>query len=315
MKRIATIFLFLSLMLGACAKPQAPAPSAPQTPDATPTPQLVTPDENGMLHIGDTYIEAGDPVDEASVRRFADKLKSLRETYLTDNAVYYALIPDKSYFVRAETADYLDHGAIAEMLSTELDGWDALDLGSLLTLDDYYRTDPHWRQEQLLEVVAALGGMMDFSIDDSAFTPQAREGFVGTYRQKIEDLTPETVCWLTSRYTDAATVDNFEHPEFRAVYDVDRLDTEIAYDLFLSGATPLTVIENPDAGTERELVLFRDSYGSSLAPLLLEAYSKITLVDLRYMLSDLLPDYVDFTGAAVLFLYSDRIINNSLLLK
>ena len=94
-----------------------------------------------------------------------------------------------------------------------------------------------------------------------------------------------------------------------------RLDTDIAYDLFLSGATPLTVIENPNAAAKRELVIFRDSYASSLAPLLIENYSKITMVDLRYMHSSLLPEYVDFTDADVLFLYSDRLANDSLLLK
>lgn len=85
--------------------------------------------------------------------------------------------------------------------------------------------------------------------------------------------------------------------------------------MFLSGATPLTVITNPKAAEERELVIFRDSYGSSIAPLMIEAYSKITLVDLRYMSSDLLGDYVDFTDAEVLFLMSDKIVNNSIMLK
>ena len=48
---------------------------------------------------------------------------------------------------------------------------------------------------------------------------------------------------------------------------------------------------------------------------MIEAYSKITLVDLRYMSSDLLGDYVDFTDAEVLFLMSDKIVNNSIMLK
>ena len=109
-------------------------------------------------------------------------------------------------------------------------------------------------------------------------------------------------------------MDNYQQPGFRGVYDTAQL-TPNGYNVFLSGATPLTVINNPQATEERELVIFRDSYASSLAPLLLPACSRITLVDLRYMLSSMLPEYVDFTGADVLFLYCDELVNNSSLLK
>ena len=71
------------------------------------------------------------------------------------------------------------------------------------------------------------------------------------------------------------------------------------------------VLENPNGPAGRELVLFRDSFGSSLAPLLAASYSKITLVDLRYMDSSLLGDYVTFSHQDVLFLYSTLLLNSS----
>ena len=52
---------------------------------------------------------------------------------------------------------------------------------------------------------------------------------------------------------------------------------------FLGGSKSLISIENPNAKTDRELVMFRDSFGSSIAPLLAEDYAKITLVDIRYL--------------------------------
>ena len=79
---------------------------------------------------------------------------------------------------------------------------------------------------------------------------------------------------------------------------------------------PLLTISNPDCKTEKELILFRDSFGSSLAPLLIAGYSKITLVDLRYISTDILDDFIDFTKAQdVLFLYNTQILNNSYMLK
>ena len=63
---------------------------------------------------------------------------------------------------------------------------------------------------------------------------------------------------------------------------------------------------------DKNLILFRDSYGSSLAPLLASGYRTITLVDLRYLSSDQLDQYIDFEDQDVLFLYR---LNNSLSMR
>ena len=52
----------------------------------------------------------------------------------------------------------------------------------------------------------------------------------------------------------------------------------------------MITIENPQApGTDaegRELVVFRDSFGSSLLPLMISGYEKITIFDIRYLPGD-----------------------------
>ena len=85
--------------------------------------------------------------------------------------------------------------------------------------------------------------------------------------------------------------------------------------MFLSGAQPLLTIENPNGSADRELMIFRDSYGSSLTPLLLQDYSRITLVDIRYLHPDQVGDYVTFTDQDVLFAYSTLILNSGRSLK
>ena len=85
--------------------------------------------------------------------------------------------------------------------------------------------------------------------------------------------------------------------------------------MFLSGSLPLVTITNPVAETDRELILFRDSFGSSMAPLLVSGYRKITLVDIRYLHPDLLERYIEFDGQDVLFLYSTLVLNHSETLK
>ena len=74
-------------------------------------------------------------------------------------------------------------------------------------------------------------------------------------------------------------------------------------------------LENPQAETDRELVIFRDSFGSSLAPLLVPGYAKVTLADIRYLPSSQIGKYLTFTDQDVLFLYSAPVLNNSDTLK
>ncbi len=77
----------------------------------------------------------------------------------------------------------------------------------------------------------------------------------------------------------------------------------------------MLTIENPDYNGTKELIVFRDSYGSSLIPLLVTGYSKITVVDTRYISPKLLNQYIEFKDQDVLFMYSTLIINNSTTLK
>ena len=96
---------------------------------------------------------------------------------------------------------------------------------------------------------------------------------------------------------------------------MEKLDSRDQYDIFLSGTQSLLRIDNPTAETDRELIVFRDSFGSSLVPLLVQDYKTVTLVDIRYLNSDFLGNYLEFNGQDVLFLYSTLVLNNSTSLR
>ena len=106
-----------------------------------------------------------------------------------------------------------------------------------------------------------------------------------------------------------------ETGKYIEVYDFEKANGQDAYEIFLSGSKSLLTVENPDAKTEKELIVFRDSFGSSIVPLLIEGYSTVTVVDIRYISSDMLSRFVDFHGQDVLFLYSTMVLNNSITLK
>ena len=120
---------------------------------------------------------------------------------------------------------------------------------------------------------------------------------------------------LRSELLDACTVYRMDTDSYGPVYDTEKLTSKDLYDVFLSGPQSLLRIENPNATSDRELVIFRDSFGSSLAPLLVQDYAAVTLVDLRYIPSTMLEGKVDFTEKDVLFLYSTTILNTGSALK
>ena len=66
----------------------------------------------------------------------------------------------------------------------------------------------------------------------------------------------------------------------------------------------------PDLNLEKDLIIFRDSFGSSIAPLLVQGYDTVTLIDVRYISSAMLSRFVEFTDQDVLFLYSTLVLNN-----
>lgn len=276
-----------------------------------------TPDEEGMYQVEGWWAEDLGQTDLRSAENFAAKLQSLRDQYLTEeNRVFWAIVPDKGYYLREAGWTDTDYPLLFETAAAGLAGWQQIDLTGALTREDYYTTDGHWRQERLQGVLDALGGAMGFTVDLSALEAHTAEGFVGAYRDRIPaDVPAETVTWLTSAATEAATVEDIQNPGDRAVYTESALESQTPYDLFLHGASPLITITSPAASTDRELVIFRDSFASALAPLLLEQYRTVTLVDIRYLASSLLPQYLTFTDQDVLFLYSAGVVNRSAMLR
>ena len=193
---------------------------------------------------------------------------------------------------------------------------EVIDLTDALSLSSYYRTDTHWRQEALVPVASLLADAMDVSIPTD-FTPVTLDTpFYGVYRgQSALPLAPDGLTYLTNDVLDACRVYDHENSEYLPVYTLEKADGSDPYEIFLSGPKSLLRIENPNAKTERRLIVFRDSFAASLVPLLAEGYSEITLVDIRYLSPTMLDKFIDLTAQDVLFLYSASVLNDSSTIK
>ena len=306
-QRGAFLLMAAALVLGISRIP-APAPA----------PEPSAPDD--VVYVYNGYAAKTDAAfDAASLDRAAYRFQHLHDLYFTGRTIFLAVVPDKAQFTvppegytpagAAETADYLC-GA--------LDFLTPVDIAAGLTLADYYRTDPHWRQEQLHPtadaLLTAMGAPVSGTRDE---TLCALEGaFHGSYWGKTEEpLEPDTLSYLTSPVLEGCTVHNYETDTDGGVYDFTAAQGA-PYDLFLSGSRSLLRIDNPDALSDRTLVVFRDSFGSSIIPLLAESYRTVYAVDIRYLSSDRLGRVVDFPNDAdVLLLYSATVLQNSITLK
>ena len=142
--------------------------------------------------------------------------------------------------------------------------------------------------------------------------------FYGVYAgQYALPVKPDTIKYLTNEIIDNCIVTYYgsASPETGEMYNMDKAYSKDPYEMFLSGVAPLITIENPNATTDKELVLFRDSFGSSIAPLFAEGYSKVTIVDIRYIQSSFVGNFVNFENCDVLFMYSTALLNNSTAMK
>lgn len=272
------------------------------------------------LAIEDGYIakvESG--LNEESVEHALGRFSYIYETYLKDSGgkTYFALVPDKNYYFSAEY-DYisLDYARMIELLKAGLPEAEFIELFDKLTLEDYYKTDTHWSQDKILAVRDAIAAKLGITGLSSVYTVKELYPFYGVYHgQSALDLPADTICYLTNEILDACTVYDYETGKTTGIYDLAKFDSKEPYDIFLSGTKAMLRIDNPNVETERELVIFRDSFGSSLIPLLAEGYSSIYIVDIRYVASSMVGNYIDFAGKDTLFLYSTLVLNDSLSLK
>ena len=258
------------------------------------------------------------PYSSSSAQKFIDKVNKLYEEHLQGMNVYCCIIPDKGWYLSSQSIrPTLDFAQMEKDVSQNLNPQIAyFSVENCLNAESYYLTDLHWKQEELGAVVDKMGKIMGFEKNISDMQANELFGFRGAYAsQALLGQQLDTLIYLEDRDTQAAEVSVYGKPEINDVYQPEFFTHIDPYDVFLSGANPFITITNPLASSEKELVIFRDSFSSSLAPLLISEYRTITLIDLRYMSSVLLNDYITFKDQDILFLYGAEVVNNSDILR
>lgn len=274
--------------------------------------ELSTKGEYNNLYMYDDYIvEEIFPLNNNSINNLTNKINYIKKTYLNNNSnIYYTIIPDKNYFVNNGNLK-LDYNKLQDMMKNNLTNLNYINIFDKLTLDNYYKTDTHWKQEDLFNVANTIANQMNFSITNNNVINTVTT-FKGSYAGRLsvtKDI--DTIKTISNPSILNSSVYNYETKKYTQIYDYDKLKSLDKYDIYLSGASSIIDIVNPISNSNKELIVFRDSYGSSLVPLLIDGYKKITVIDIRYVSSRILNNYIKFNNQDVLFMYSILTINNS----
>ena len=274
--------------------------------------------DNNEIYLTEGHLAKLDyPEDLQSVSYAAGVFQSVYQKYLQESGctVFAAIIPDKGYYVGAQNGfPVMDYEVLMEALRQKMPYATHIDLTDCLTKDSYYLTDSHWKQEEILPVAQKLSSAMGLTkpVATDYTAAKTEIPFYGVYAgQAMLPAEADTIYLMENETISGCKVFNHETGKTTAVYDLEKLSGKDPYEVYLSGPQALLTIENPNAQTDRELVIFRDSFGSSIAPLLLRDYKTVTLVDIRYLPSAMLGRYMEFHGQDVLFLYSTGVLNNS----
>ena len=270
---------------------------------------------NNDIYIKDNYIFKSEyPTNKKSINNFINKTNNTIKSLTQDNNVYVMIIPDKNYYIDSKDFLSIDY----DYLYNEVSNINAkfIDIRDIMQLDDYYETDTHWKQERLDKVIKKMSEVIEFNYKDIEYDSKTYDKFYGVYYgESAVNRKPEKLTYLINDIILNSRVEYLENSKSNKVYSENKLAGMDAYDVYLDGASSFIEIYNDNSDTDKELVIFRDSFGSSLTPLLINYYKKITLIDNRYIYSAYYSNMIEFDKQDVLFMYSTLVVNNSVTLK
>lgn len=271
-------------------------------------------DNNDVYVIGYNIYEKNYPLNKEKTLKFTDKINYIINKIPQKSRIYYSIIPDKSYFLEDNKYLKLDYNQMYNLVKSNTNA-KYIDITNVLNIHDYYKTDIHWKQENLSNVAKRVVENLRKEYKQQKYIVKQYNNFYGaSYSKAGLKLEPDTLKYLYAPGFENVEVNHLEFGN-KKIYDEEKLQNVDAYDIFLSGASSYIEITNNNLNDNSKLIIFRDSFASSLIPLLIPYYNNITVVDVRYIDFEYAKDKLDFNNSDVLFVYSTLIINNSDILK
>lgn len=255
---------------------------------------------NGVYTLENQLIQAFKEYDQETVQKSIEAMNLFAKNH-PDMQVSLMLAPTAQEIFSSEIpgyAGYLSEKSFIDECYKKMDGVSTVDCLSFLSghKDDYvfYRTDHHWTSLGAYYAYCAAAKTLGYSSYglDSFNIETASSSFRGTLYSKTLDnsITPDSIDYYmlsSGEPTVKMTVyDGKKETEYDSLYVRSFLEVKDKYSSFTGSNSPVVTIET-DVGNGKNLLLVKDSYAHSLVPFLSKHFSKITMVDMRYINTDL----------------------------
>lgn len=140
----------------------------------------------------------------------------------------------------------------------------------------YYKNDHHWT---MLGAYYVYSEYVDSPIEYN--THIASDDFLGSiYRQINLSFSPDVLEGFDSKNEFNVTHDL--QVETQTLYNRKALDTMDKYVYYLDGNHAISVIENKTTSSKEKLLIIKDSYANTFAPIIANDYHETHLIDLRF---------------------------------
>ena len=219
-------------------------------------------------------------IDKSALISYADKINLIAEK----SRVYVMYVPSAETVLKNELpkgAPIYDYGALQNELEAHLTNAKIIDLRIALSdIQCYYKTDHHWT------VLGAYGAY-------SAFCNAKGESAKPMESFELSTVSSDFQGTLFSKVPIVKTKDEIKLPKVPKLnvaadgaeidfYDMSALSSKDKYNVFQGGNHGIVEIENPNAKSDKTLLILKDSFANSFVPFIAEDYSKIIMLDERY---------------------------------
>lgn len=257
---------------------------------------------SGQREINDVYtldnqlVQTFKGYDEKTVEASIKAMNTFAERF-SDIPMYLMLAPTAQEAVSSRIPTYtglMSEKTFIESVYSKMQNIGTIDcLSNIMGHSNeyiYYRTDHHWTSLGAFYAYQAAAKSLNYSaygLNSFNIEPASRD-FRGTlYSHTLDDsIDPDIMDYyfLASGEPKVKMTcrDDRETKVYDSLYVREFLEVKDKYSSYTGSNVPLVTIET-DVDNGKSLLMIKDSYAHSLVPFLSKHYSKITMVDMRYI--------------------------------
>lgn len=278
-------------------------------------------EENGVYIGKDGFLfDSQTPFDGKHIVEIGEAVTSFTKKY-KNYKVAFVLVPNSTYVYSEYMPDYLEMsdqrmliGSVHKQIKNDKVLWPAaakLMKDKAAKTQLYYKTDHHWttRCAYLLFKEICLSWSLEKSVKDinKKFEfHKVSTTFEGTLASTsgVHGVTDEIEICLPKK-SEGTYVVNFESSgeKTASLFFPDKLQQKNQYEVFMGGNYDKVIIDTVSPSL-RSLLLIKDSYANCMIPMLTPYFSKIVVIDPRYLTDSLESIIKENDFSHVMFLYN-----------